>query len=177
MPLALPSAAIGLWLNGTVRWLLAARDWALQGHLVLGRCRDTWWLDWALQGHLVVGRCRDTWWLGTAGTLGGWALQGYLVVGHCKILWLGIARTLCGWARQEHLVVGRCRDTPQLSAAGTCGGEALQGCSAVGPCSKAPGGGQGQHILRNLTTPLRRWGSNQAPGRRLCPFKLLRCLL
>ena len=54
---------------------------------------------WALQGHLVVGHCRDTWWLGTAGTLGGWALQGHLVVGHCMdTWWLGTAGTLGGWA-------------------------------------------------------------------------------
>ena len=29
---------------------------------------------WALQGYLVAGHCRDTWWLGTAGIL--------VVVGH-----------------------------------------------------------------------------------------------
>ena len=39
-------------------------------------------IGWAVQGYLVVGHCRDTWWLGTAGVLCGWALQGYLVVGH-----------------------------------------------------------------------------------------------
>ena len=78
----------------------------LQGYLVVGHCRDTWWLGttgtlggWVLQGHLVVGHCRDTWWLGTAGTLGGWALQGHLVVGHCRdTWWLGTAGTLGGWA-------------------------------------------------------------------------------
>ena len=38
----------------------------------------------ALQGYLVVGHCRDTWWWGTAGILGGWALQGYSAVGNCR---------------------------------------------------------------------------------------------
>ena len=56
-----------------------------------------------LQGHLVVvGHCRDTWWLGTAGTLGGWALQGHLVVGHCRDTW---------WLGTAGLVIGHCRNT------------------------------------------------------------------
>ena len=110
--------------------------WALQGHLVVGHYKDTWWLGttgtlggWALQGHLVVGHCRDIWWLGTAGTLGGWALQGHLVVGHCRdTWWLGTAGTLGGWALQGHLVVGHYRD----STAGTLGGWALKSA-----CSRA----------------------------------------
>ena len=64
--------------------------WALQGYLVAGHCRDTWWLGAAgmfcgsvlLQGCFAVGHCKDTLRLGTAGILGGWALQGYLAVGH-----------------------------------------------------------------------------------------------
>ena len=47
---------------------------------------------WTLQGHLVVGHCRDTWWLGaagtlrlgTAGTLGGWGTAGMLCGGPCR---------------------------------------------------------------------------------------------
>ena len=54
---------------------------------------------WALQGHLVVGHCRDTWWSGPAVILGGWALQGYLAVGHCR----DAAGILGGWALQGHL--------------------------------------------------------------------------
>ena len=37
---------------------------------------------WALQGHLVVGHCRDTLWLGTAGILCGLALQEYIAIEH-----------------------------------------------------------------------------------------------
>ena len=69
----------------------------LQGYLVVGHCRDTWWLG--TTGTLGGWACRDTRWLGTAGTLGGWALQGQLVVGHYRdTWWLGTAGTLGGWA-------------------------------------------------------------------------------
>ena len=135
------------WWLGTARTL---GGWALQGHLVVGHCRDTSWLGtagtlggwaagtlggWALQGHLVVGHCRDTWWLGTAETLGGWALQGHLVVGHCRdTWWLATAGTLGGWALQGHLVAGHCRDTWWLGTAGTLGGWAPQGHLVVGHC-------------------------------------------
>ena len=70
--------------------------WALQGYLVVGRCRDAWWLGsvrnpcgWAVEGDFaVVGHCRDTWWLGSVRNPCGWALQGYsAVVGHCRDTW------------------------------------------------------------------------------------------
>ena len=38
----------------------------------------------ALQGYLMVGHCRDTWWLGTVGILCGWELQGYVAIEHCS---------------------------------------------------------------------------------------------
>ena len=65
--------------------------WALQGYLVVGRCRDI------LRLGISVKRCRDIHWLGTAGILDGWALQGYLVVAGI-LRWLGTAGILCGWA-------------------------------------------------------------------------------
>ena len=58
--------------------------WALQDTVRLGSAGILCWLDTAgmifcggtLQRHVVVGHCRDTWWLGSAGVLWGWALQG-----------------------------------------------------------------------------------------------------
>ena len=88
-----------------------------------GHCRDTGgWahplsiarilIGWALQGYLVVGHWRDTWWLGTAGILGGWAVQGYSAVEHCRDtlrLRLGTAGILGGWALQGYFAVGHIR--------------------------------------------------------------------
>ena len=89
---------------------------------------------WALQRYSAVGHCRDTWWLGIARIPCGWALQGYLVIGHCRyILRLGTARIFCRWAPQEHVAMEHCR--------------------------QAPGGGRGQHRLKNLTSPQPGWGT------------------
>ena len=138
------------------------RRWALQGYFaerILSGCcwslQDTAGIPcgWA-QGYLVVGQSRDTLRLVTAGiyfAVGhcrdlfcGWALQGCSAVEHCRdTLRLGTAETLGGWAPQDFAVV-RCKDTLRLGIAGTFGDRALQGCSAVGPCSQALGGGRGQ---------------------------------
>ena len=155
--------------------------WALQGLAVAGilcgwtlqgRLGNTEiFRSWALQGYLLIGHCRGTWWLGIARIFGGWAPQGYAVVGHCRdkqrrcrldaktdTLQLGIAGIFCGglcdtwwlenagirrgwalqgnggWAPQGYAVVGHYKDTQRLGAAKIFCDWALQGHSAVGHC-------------------------------------------
>ena len=112
--------------------------WALQGYLLVGHFRDTWWLatagivcGWALQGYFK--NCKALKGYLAVGTLCGWALQGYLAVGHYRdTLRLGTTGIFCGWALQGSLVVRHCRNTLQLGTAGIFGGWTLQGFWAVG---------------------------------------------
>ena len=55
-------------------------------------------------------------------------------------------------------MVGHSRDTLLLGTAGILGGWALQGYLVFGHEGQLPVG-RGQHLLENLTTPLRGWGT------------------
>ena len=54
MLLALPSAGNRSMAQWNCTLVTSGKGLGTAG--TFGRCRDTWWLDWALQGHLVVGR-------------------------------------------------------------------------------------------------------------------------